>query len=312
MSGEPEKLEATPVAGDATAAASPSPSPAVPAEASSATPPHADVLSPAVAAPAAPDNWREMLAGGDANELKRLERFKTPADWHKSYRELEKKLSSGQKDTPLPKDATPEQVAAWRKERGIPEKPEDYKIELPNGVVLGEADKPVVDSFTSFVHEQNWPTEYVNAGVAWYYQHQDAMRQAQEGADLADRNGLFETMQKEWDADFGANRNGIVNYAATNPFIENLFGARLPNGKLFMNDPDGMRWLNKIVEVQAPQARMVPAGAHDTRNATNSQELASIRKTLREDRRSYDRDPKMQARFGELLEWEQKQTGKAA
>jgi hypothetical protein len=46
--------------------------------------------------------------------------------------------------------------------------PKDYTIELPDGVVLGEADREVVDAFTGAVHEKNWDNAKVNEALAWY------------------------------------------------------------------------------------------------------------------------------------------------
>ena len=74
------------------------------------------------------DDWRTRLAGGDEKELKRLSRFASEADVYKAYRELEKKKSSGELKQALSKDATPEQIAEWRKENGIPETPDKYDL----------------------------------------------------------------------------------------------------------------------------------------------------------------------------------------
>src|SRR5688572_23894721 len=92
-----------------------------------------------------PADWRQKLAGEDKKTLERLGRMASPADLLKSYRALEQKISAGELKKGLPENATPEQVAEWRREQGLPEKPEGYleNLSLPDGVVLGEADKPM-------------------------------------------------------------------------------------------------------------------------------------------------------------------------
>src|SRR3546814_8159770 len=73
----------------------------------------------------------------------------------KSQRALEQKLSSGEFKKAIGPDATPEQIAEWRKEQGIPEKPEDYDLKFDNGLVIGEADKPLVAEFLKASHATN-------------------------------------------------------------------------------------------------------------------------------------------------------------
>ena len=67
------------------------------------------------------DDWRSKMAGGDAKEAKRLERFASPKEVFKSYRAFETRLSSGELKSAMPKDAKPENLTAWRAENGIPE-----------------------------------------------------------------------------------------------------------------------------------------------------------------------------------------------
>src|SRR5206468_684958 len=105
-----------------------------------------------------PDDWRAKLAGDDKAFLKRLERFTDPAAVAKSYRELETKVSAPKVNAP-PADASPEQVAAWRKDQGLPETPDAYisGLEMPDGVVFGDADQPVLQKFAATAHEMNIP-----------------------------------------------------------------------------------------------------------------------------------------------------------
>ena len=51
--------------------------------------------------------------------------------------------------------ASVRQIAAWRSENGVPDKADDYvgALDLPQGVVPGEADKPLLASFAQTAHE---------------------------------------------------------------------------------------------------------------------------------------------------------------
>ena len=91
-----------------------------------------------------PDDWRGRLAGKDADALKRLNRFQSPEGVYKSWRSLEQRLSAGEIKSALPKDASDEQVAEWRKENGLPEKPDGYQLTRVIGREWTEADKPLL------------------------------------------------------------------------------------------------------------------------------------------------------------------------
>lgn len=115
-----------------------------------------------------PDNWRDMMAGGDEKFRKQLERYQSPADVGKKGRELEAKLSSGEYRRDLPRDATPEQLAEWKRERGLPEGVEGYldNLMLPDGVVLGENDKPVASGFAEAAFRNNVTQDQFAGSIA--------------------------------------------------------------------------------------------------------------------------------------------------
>ena len=124
----------------------------------------------APAPPTWPADWRDQMASAlpeaeRAKELERLKRFNSPNEVYKSNRELESRMSSGEFKRPLPKDATPEQLSAWRKENGIPEKAEEYfpKIKMKDGLVIGEQDKPYVNKFLESLHGTNASVECFGA-----------------------------------------------------------------------------------------------------------------------------------------------------
>ena len=121
--------------------------------------------------------------------------------------------------TPPAADAPPEVLATWRKENGIPESHTGYfdKLSLPNGVVPGETDKPVLDSFAKLAHSKNWTPETYADAVGWYYATQDAEFKARAEGDTAYRKEATDALYKEWGGDFRANINAISNLTSKWP-----------------------------------------------------------------------------------------------
>src|SRR3546814_10458699 len=96
-------------------------------------------------------------------------------------------LVTGVQTCALPIYATPEQIAEWRKEQGIPEKPEDYDLKFDNGLVIGEADKPLVAAFLKASHATNVTPAQAKAQIASYYAIQEQQQAARAEKD-EDRN----------------------------------------------------------------------------------------------------------------------------
>lgn len=290
----------------------PTPTPSVPP---TGEPPAA---VPAVAsADAFPANWRdqfaEQTAPGDANFRKRLDRFTAPSDVAKSWRALELKQSSGELKSQLPKEATPEQVTAWRKDNGIPEKPEGYveKLSLPNGMVLGAEDKPIVAEFAAAAHEHNISPAALSGLVAQYYKIQDAQALRQQEADGAFKQQSDDALRTEWGADYRANINAVGNLLARMPsgFDAQFIGARIlaptkedPGRTVSLgNHPAFIKWAAGIEREINPAATLLPSRGGDPAAGVNAR-LAEIRKFAQTNPDAYDQDHKMQAEQVALIE----------
>jgi hypothetical protein len=99
-----------------------------------------------VAAPADwPEDWRIKLAGEDKSYLKTLDRFNTPSDLAKAYRDAQQRLSAGNLKAILPDNPTEEELKTWRTENGVPESPDKYDVNLGDGFVWSDEDKPLLD-----------------------------------------------------------------------------------------------------------------------------------------------------------------------
>ncbi|NWG25369.1 MAG: hypothetical protein HXY30_13325 [Pseudorhodoplanes sp.] len=256
------------------------------------------------------------MAGGDAKELARLQRFADEAAYHRSYRALEARLSSGEFRRALPENASAEELAAWRKDNGIPDKPEGYleKLTLPDGLVLGEADKPVAESFARRALEKNWTPQQFNDAVGWYYENLEAQQAAQAEADAAFKQTSDDALRAEWQgADYRANLNAIQNLFAGWPkgLAEQLLTARTADGHILGNMPDFVKQMAALARELNPAAALVPAGGADPGKSL-SDEIASIEKTMREKPDEYWNSTTMQTRYRELLEAQEKMQARAA
>lgn len=277
-----------------------------------------------------PDNWREKLAehiaAGDKKvydkELKRLQRIADPSGVYGMYRELEGKFTSGGLVKVPGKDASDDEKKAFWKQLGVPEKPEEYfdKIQLKDGAVLGDADKPLVDSFTKAVHQAGATPQFVEAALNWYLDLQEQQAAELDETDEAFRIESERVLKEEFGPAFKRRTNAIASIFATAPggtdinnessLFARLMGGRTADGRIIGNDPDMVRWLSSLVSEINPAATVVESG--DNSGRTIDEEIAAIERRMKEDRRGYFKDEAMQARYRELLQAREKVRARGA
>lgn len=223
------------------------------------------------------EDWREALAGGDEKLLKELKRYKDIDGWNKSVRALRQKMSSGDlKRAKPPEDATPAEIAEWRKDNGIPDAPTEY--ELPKHD-WSEADKPLVDSFLAKLHSANTPAPIAKAAVEWYTEFQ---AQQIEARTVADREQAIENEEKyrtEWGGDYRANIS-ILKRALKDPELmpdglgAAMADARMPDGTLLRNHPAFFQAFANLAKEKYGEAAMLP---QDTVNHLNNREAELVK-----------------------------------
>lgn len=263
-----------------------------------------------------PDDWRSKLAGEDKAYLKTLERFASPADVAKAYRELQTKISSGQLKSGLKPDATPEEVAAWRKENGLPAAPEEYRPNLPNGMVPGEADKPLIEGFQKTAHELGMTADQFNKTLGWYYGMMDEVQSQNFERDKTFRSTAEDQLRAEWGPAYRTEVKAVANFMEANApagLADVLFNSRTPDGNLIGDHPEVLRWLNSLARTFNPMASLVPAGTADPMKAGEAR-IAEIEQIMRspEANEKYWRNPAVQEEYGKLLEARETTRGRAA
>lgn len=184
--------------------------------------PDAETASASAAEPAAkpdgytwPEDWRDKLAGGDDKLKNLLSRYTAPDAFAKAFKELRAAYDSRKpaKDeaAELPENPTEEQLAAWRKAKGVPDKPEDYEFEVPEGKELSDSEYDILMDFAKAMHEKNMPASAVKEISSWFLEYEDIV--AQRNADNAykARMETEEKLRAEWGGDYKANVNLMAN-----------------------------------------------------------------------------------------------------
>ena len=256
--------------------------------------------------PAAPESWwkedwRDQVAKDDKAVKNILGRFATPADAIQSAIDIRKKISTGEIKMPLPKDAKPEDIAKWRAENGIPESPDKYELKLRDGLSIGKDDKPIIDGFLKAMHEKNTHPDVASAAVDWYYTEIERQTEERAVKDKALASEAQEVLREEWGPEYRTNLNVVENLLATMPkdVADDFKFGRLANGTPIMASPAAIKWLLNMNLQLNPHSKVVGNTAGNPASAIDD-EIAKIEKTMRTDRKAYDKDEKMQARLRDL------------
>jgi hypothetical protein len=215
------------------------------------------------------------------------------------------KIASGAMKSALPKDATPEQLKAWRDENGVPDAPEGYELQLGEGVALGDADKPIVDGFLKAAHAKNMTPEQASGAVAWYLAEQERQLADRHTEDARITAEATAAMKQEWGSEYELNRNLIVNYLDTAPagVKDQILSARLGDGTPFASHPDVLRFLANTAREINPVATVAPGSGANAMQAIES-EKASIEAMMGDRTSAYwkgDQSVKLQSRYRDII-----------
>ena len=283
------------------------------------TPPAADPApapvdpKPADPAPELADDtpdWRKQFAGEDEKLGKLAARCTSPKAVLEALQAAQSKIRSGGVRTPPPADATPEALAAWRVENGIPDTPAGYKLDMPDGLVLGEADKPMAEAFIARMHAHNAPPDVVNEAVAWYLTQQDEVIASREAADAKAQEAATELLREEYGREY---KNHVA--AATQLIPEGirdaLMNSRLDTGERLGNNAQVIRWLAGVARELNPAATIVPGSGLNASQAIET-EISNLKAMMGDRKSAYWKGPdatKLQERYRELTSVQTKLRG---
>lgn len=258
------------------------------------------------------EDWREAYAGEDTKKLAQLKRYESPKAAMDALFAAQEKIKSGAFKEPLGKDAKPEEVAAWRKANGIPEAAEGYYDKLPEGVVMGDADKEGFKDFLSDAHANNAPPEFVTMAMQAYQKRQEQLNVAIQEQDNTAKNECIAVLSKEFGPEYGANINTMRSFVEANfpkETHEDFYGARLADGTALFNHPDMIRALVRVAREVNPMGTPTPGGGFDKLDDIDSQ-IKVYEGRMKTDRTNWFKDEKAQKHYQDLLRAKERFTSK--
>lgn len=295
-------------------AAAPAPAPAAapaaapvaaPAPAASA-PAAAPAAAPAPAEPKAgegywPADWRQNYAKDDVKKMERLQRYQSPAAAFDALFAAQSKISSGELKPVLGKNATPEEVADYRKSLGIPEAPDKY--DLGKDVAISDAEMPLMSKLFKAAHDTNQTPEQVKASVKAWREVQTVVAEEMAQRDAKVMKDSEDALRAEWGLEFRKNINlihGMLDGAGSQELKDRVLQSRLPDGTPFASSPEVLKFLAGLALIQNPAGVVVPGSEANPLKGVDD-EITRIEKVMREDRKTYNKDEAMQSRYRELL-----------
>lgn len=280
-------------------AASTTPDPAPAADSA----PSAD---PSAEAPAAlPDNWRELASGGDKDVAKILERYSGLQGVAKALLEKERLIRSGKIKQDMPDSKDEKAMAAWRKDQGIPEKAEDYKIPEPITKRLIDADKPVLANFTEFALTKNAPPAFVEMAAEWYVDMSEKAAEEQRANDDKATEEADDALREAWSRDEYKGNITLAKRFWESSGVEGLSEARLPDGRRLGDIPGFVQFSSdqgRSAFGDAVFASTDAASKHESRKT-------EIEKVLNTDIDRYYSEG-LDKEYSQILEREQKRSRK--
>jgi hypothetical protein len=206
-------------------------------------------------------NWRETYAKDDAAKLNVLKRFASPGAALDALFSAQQKIRSGDLKAALPKDATPEQRAAYRAENEIPEKPEGYLDKLPEGLKVVDDDKPIIEPYLKVFHDENVSPALAHKLLTVRNAEHERMIEARVTADESLKTATEDKLRGEWGNDYRANINSIHGMLDGAPpeVSEAILQARTPDGNPLVGTPEVVRWLAQLSRELNPFGTIVPA-----------------------------------------------------
>lgn len=266
--------------------------------------PEAVVETPAVEtakdeSPETEKDWRADFSS-DEKVAKYLGRYATLGDFVADSKKKNDEILR-RAGMVLPEKPTDDELAAFRKEQGVPDHAEGYLAELPNGLVVGDDDRPAVDQFINAMHGVNAPKPVVDAALSAYYSIVESQVEAQEEADSEGRNVSDAALRGEWRGDYERNMNVVSGYLATLPETVRtaLDTARGADGVTIGNKTEIIKWVASLALQANPLATVVPGLGQTAINQVED-EIAAIEKTMGTP--AYTKNEKIQARYRDLVD----------
>lgn len=254
-----------------------------------------------------------MLAGEDIKAVEALSRYQTPQDFVKAFQEQRTALSKRAEPARLPDNASPEQVAEWRRNLGLPEVKGDkaeefmaaYKIELPKGYEATEVEKGLIGDFAKQAYEKGWNTGEVKGAVDFFLQQQSAMQQAV--------NRVAVDNQRKWQMELREElgpREYEAQQAAAEAWLKekfdgevlsNFLTAQLPGGGYLGDHPAFFKMVSQLAMGDGYTDRIIGNTLESSTGKPLAQQQSEIENMQFTNKEAYDAAMKPGGRYEQIL-----------
>lgn len=150
-------------------------------------------------------DWRSAIAEPDLRRV--ADKFTSPRDVVKSYAALQSRL--GRSVVKPGPDASAEEMAAYRRQLGVPDDPADYRLSLPED--LPDSLQPDANAealhqdFAAAMHEAGASNAVVQKALDWYYGTLGQTVEQQERTGAERRAEAEASLRHEWGGDHDRN-----------------------------------------------------------------------------------------------------------
>jgi hypothetical protein len=247
-------------------------------------------------------DWRKGIAGDDDKFLSKLSRFTEASDFGNAYREAEQKIRAGNLGPTAPgAEATDEEISAYRTEIGVPLEAAGYLEDLPDGLVVGENDKELMEDFMGAIHEIHASTPFAHKAIEWYNGLDERMQDARMDRDTEQSKEATDELRDAWGKDYRTNMNlitGLLKSTFGDEASDMLVNGRFKDETGFFNNVGVMKGFAELARKVNPIAPLIPNDQKAV--ASLHEEIALYEGKM--GTMEYKKDEKMQARLRELYD----------
>lgn len=214
-----------------------------------------------------PETWRNDLvsaAGYEGDDAKKyagqLDRVSDLPVLVKNYFNAQDRIRKGELSNGLPDNPTEQQLTDWREANGIPTTPDDYKVNLGEGLVIGEVDQRILETVYPVAHSHNVPAAAVNEMVNAFMTARQRETDVLLDNDNVEKQTTERTLREAWGNDYLTNVNAISGLVSQLPeSTRDAFkSARMPDGRAVFNDPGFVVAMADWARRLNPSATVVP------------------------------------------------------
>lgn len=264
-----------------------------------------------------PENWPDVMAGGDPKAAAYYRRYHSPAAVGKALLAFRQKMDAGEiaraKPEGDPNDPAHQQAMnEWRAQAGVPEKPDGYLDKVPDGIVFGEADKPMLDGFLKDMHAKDVPPAYVHESLRWYKANEERVINERAVSDRQHRATAEDEMRAEWGPDYRGHMQLVHTVVANEEWggsqdlATQLYSARLADGTPLGDHPAFLRWAASLGRDLGLHHTVVGAGGSPQAGAARKAELDKLMSDSRSEYWQGPTSEKLKGEYRQILEAEEK------